>query len=477
MERTDAKKAFMKRAAIFFSAVFLLMICVLPADAEKREIQLDESTKRVENLDEQGNLTVGLEGYAYSLKTLDSSGTVILERYFSPDGEPIQYKGSYYGVSYRYNEKKQCVEITYLDAKGNVALNASGYAIIRQSYDEAGHAVCDMYYDAQGEQVRLSGNQYGLRRDTFDEQGRCVEFTYIDQDKQPIVLTSGYTTVKRTYNDAGKADVDMYYDLNGEQVQLSLGQFGVRYGYNAAGETVFTTYLDEHGRPMVTNPGYTSVGREYVGGRISTEWYYDMEGQLMELRRGQCGVKYVYQDGELREQVPVDREGKALFFLDQYLTRHMEAVLLGAALTMLAYVLLPKRGRVALLGLYMLFILYMTLYVRESAENTPVSFELFRSFRGFLNNHETRMQILNNMMLFLPFGFFLYLIWPHPTTVLISAVFSVLIEGTQLITGLGWCEIDDVLSNSLGGAVGILVAAIAQKIRIRCKNSRAGSER
>ena len=79
------------------------------------------------------------------------------------------------------------------------------------------------------------------------------------------------------------------------------------------------------------------------------------------------------------------------------------------------------------------------------------------------------MQILNNMMLFLPFGFFLYLIWPHPTTVLISAVFSVLIEGTQLITGLGWCEIDDVLSNSLGGAVGILVAAIAQKIRIRCK--------
>ena len=44
-----------------------------------------------------------------------------------------------------------------------------------------------------------------------------------------------------------------------------------------------------------------------------------------------------------------------------------------------------------------------------------------------------------------------------------------LIEGTQLITELGWCEIDDVLSNSLGGAVGILVAAIAQRIRIRCK--------
>ena len=39
-------------------------------------------------------------------------------------------------------------------------------------------------------------------------------------------------------------------------------------------------------------------------------------------------------------------------------------------------------------------------------------------------------------------------------------MFSVLIETTQYITGLGFAEFDDVFGNTLGGWIGVVVAWI-----------------
>ena len=41
---------------------------------------------------------------------------------------------------------------------------------------------------------------------------------------------------------------------------------------------------------------------------------------------------------------------------------------------------------------------------------------------------------------------------------LIPLVFSILIETTQYITGLGIAEFDDVFGNTLGGWIGVLAA-------------------
>ena len=49
---------------------------------------------------------------------------------------------------------------------------------------------------------------------------------------------------------------------------------------------------------------------------------------------------------------------------------------------------------------------------------------------------------------------------------LIPFVFSILIETTQYITGLGIAEFDDVFGNTLGGWIGVVVAWMCVKNKI-----------
>ena len=59
----------------------------------------------------------------------------------------------------------------------------------------------------------------------------------------------------------------------------------------------------------------------------------------------------------------------------------------------------------------------------------------------------------------MPLGTGLYRIFQKKWGV-IPLAFSVLIEITQYITGLGIAEFDDVFGNTLGGCIGVVVAWI-----------------
>lgn len=49
--------------------------------------------------------------------------------------------------------------------------------------------------------------------------------------------------------------------------------------------------------------------------------------------------------------------------------------------------------------------------------------------------------------------------WGKPArAVLICCGVSLLIEMLQYVTGLGLCELDDVVSNTLGGFIGVMTA-------------------
>ena len=71
-----------------------------------------------------------------------------------------------------------------------------------------------------------------------------------------------------------------------------------------------------------------------------------------------------------------------------------------------------------------------------------------------------RAGVINNIWLFVPLGTGLYRIFQKKWVLLIPFVFSVLIETTQYITGLGFAEFDDVFGNTLGGWIGVVVAWI-----------------
>ena len=106
--------------------------------------------------------------------------------------------------------------------------------------------------------------------------------------------------------------------------------------------------------------------------------------------------------------------------------------------------------------------------MREPAICRKVKPDLFWAFRGWLTGEsygkQESIQYIQNIVFFIPFGF----LFPKKKEwkyVFISAlVLSGLIEITQYITALGWCEVDDVLSNTMGALIGFEVYKIYEKL-------------
>ena len=106
---------------------------------------------------------------------------------------------------------------------------------------------------------------------------------------------------------------------------------------------------------------------------------------------------------------------------------------------------------------YVVFILYETLMFRETG-NARTNFVLFSYAGDFLKEQSIRVGVINNIWLFVPLGTGLYRIFQKKWVLVISLVFSILIETTQYITGLGIAEFDDVFGNTMGGWIGVLIA-------------------
>ena len=102
----------------------------------------------------------------------------------------------------------------------------------------------------------------------------------------------------------------------------------------------------------------------------------------------------------------------------------------------------------------------MTLLFRETGDPHG-EFELFWSYRQFFSpTYYYGTEILQNMWLFVPFGAILYSLTRKKWIVVVPLLFSFAIELTQLIFGLGLFEFDDIISNSVGGLFGLLIACL-----------------
>ena len=115
------------------------------------------------------------------------------------------------------------------------------------------------------------------------------------------------------------------------------------------------------------------------------------------------------------------------------------------------------------LAVYLLFIFYITLYSRSFSLIRTCRLELFWSyFQWAKGSADTGKQILLNIALFVPLGYFLAnalhvwnIIRAGLWSILISFVISASIETIQYVDGLGLGETDDVFNNVLGSALGV----------------------
>ncbi|AKP76093.1 putative integral membrane protein [Priestia megaterium Q3] len=89
------------------------------------------------------------------------------------------------------------------------------------------------------------------------------------------------------------------------------------------------------------------------------------------------------------------------------------------------------------------------------------------SFGDFILNN------IGNIMLFLPFGFFLPMrcekINKLPKSLLVGMAFSVFIEIVQLFMPNRWTDVDDVLLNTLGTGIGYSLFKVLNQIEIYMK--------
>ena len=141
--------------------------------------------------------------------------------------------------------------------------------------------------------------------------------------------------------------------------------------------------------------------------------------------------------------------------LSQYLHEsHLAVVLCGSFLTFIA-ALSSRKVNKMMISLYMVFIVYMTVMYRQIGVGM-LNLDLFWSYRLFKISPFLRMEILNNIWLFIPLGAILYRLYPKWRVVLLPIIVSLIIEVAQYMLGVGLCELDDVISNGIGGLIGVI---------------------
>ena len=83
----------------------------------------------------------------------------------------------------------------------------------------------------------------------------------------------------------------------------------------------------------------------------------------------------------------------------------------------------------------------------------------WRFYREFMYMTDSLRNLFGNILLMIPFGYILPLIWKERINkcykaVLLGVGVSLLIEIIQLITLKGFCDIDDVILNGIGCVIG-----------------------
>lgn len=143
---------------------------------------------------------------------------------------------------------------------------------------------------------------------------------------------------------------------------------------------------------------------------------------------------------------------------------------------------------VIMFGVYLLLVLYVTFLSRSAAEDYTVNAELFEGLKRSINidfgilgfiasiftdgpeqalahvriqHFENLAQVYMNICMFIPMGYLLPYIFDwfrrrvRPRTIATCFLASLAIENIQLLTRMGFYDVDDLFANTLGGIIGV----------------------
>ena len=140
----------------------------------------------------------------------------------------------------------------------------------------------------------------------------------------------------------------------------------------------------------------------------------------------------------------------------------------AAALTWTA---LKKSGRphpvaMGFVVLWLGLVYTSTVLSRTPSPDRSLALTPLWSYAQWLQGNEVFLTyIVLNILMLLPIGVSLYPIYGLRRTVLLGFAFSCFIESSQLLTGRGLFEIDDILHNALGVWLGCVARGAAGQVK------------
>jgi len=214
----------------------------------------------------------------------------------------------------------------------------------------------------------------------------------------------------------------------------------------------------------VNMDGFATVEYTYYeDDSVKTEMYFDAEGNPIAPQPGKYGVLH---EGDLVTYLNVD--GSEHFSFRNLLSNQLVIAMLAAMIAVVASLAFGRKVNLALLVISLGAIAFMTLMNRRAGE-TRAQLEFFYYYKQFFSSYPMRKEIIDNIWLFVPLGTVLYRLFPKRWIWVVPLGLSIVIEGIQYVTGLGSAEIDDVISNGLGGVIGVMVAGLFCEWRRRKK--------
>jgi len=115
---------------------------------------------------------------------------------------------------------------------------------------------------------------------------------------------------------------------------------------------------------------------------------------------------------------------------------------------------------------YAFMVIVITFFSRMEGSTNAVNLRLFSTFGTDL---QSKIFIVENIIMFVPFGAFLrlYGVKRFPVSLAVVSVASMAIEVLQFLTGRGIMQIDDILTNTIGGCIGFIATNLLFMVKYR----------
>ena len=138
-----------------------------------------------EYLDRNLNPVTILSGYSSTRRKYNSDGLLEEIQFFDIAGNPAMSRLKRYGARYVYNDDGLASEVLSIDAEGNLMTTVYRYAISKRTYNPDRSLRTEMFYDKDGEPVRMLSGQYGY----LYENGNTI---CLDRDGNKMFVPSHF---------------------------------------------------------------------------------------------------------------------------------------------------------------------------------------------------------------------------------------------------------------------------------------------